>query len=144
MKWDARPIIAAEINISYHRPSGMILRYFLFFWSKNVPVFLMYTSWNVCMSSRENVGVTEHRVSWIQHNAYCVLLRDRTEEQSFQCGFHPHIHIIPPRAQQICPSSIFDDCFGSLTLLWSLSGCVFWEENWFCRSTSMTRYRVNC
>lgn len=67
------------------------------------------------MSSCDNVGVAEHRVSWIQHNADCVLpkelLRVRTEEQSFQCGFHPRIFIVSNRAQQISPSLIFDDCF---------------------------------
>lgn len=77
--------------------------------------FVTYTSQNACVSSCDNVGVAEHRVSWIQHNADCVLpkelLRDPTEEQSFQCGSHPRILIVSNRAQQISPSLIFDDCF---------------------------------
>lgn len=62
------------------------------------------------MSSCDNVGVAEQRVSWIQNNADSVLpkelLRDQAEEQSFQCGFHPRILIVTNQAQQTSPSMI--------------------------------------
>lgn len=84
--------------------------------SKNLSVILWCT--------QVELSVLVHVTMWERWNSeshgsktmltVCLLkelLRDQTEEQSFQCGFHPHILIVTNQAQQTSPSMISDDCF---------------------------------
>lgn len=54
----------------------------------------------------------------------CAGVRDHTEEQSSQCGFHPHVHTFTPQGQHNGPSMSFGGCSRAQTSLWSLSGRI--------------------